>query len=145
MSDDAQACAECQSYRAGHNVHFIQARLTGQAPWGWRDATVTAIDGLTVNLAYVEAGTEIRLWHHRDLSSVLRIGSPVRLHEQYHVLGTPVGWLCVELLEGRLGAVPEPVDVEAWRSQQTPGVVNLQTGLAVPTDHAKGPPRSEDR
>lgn len=124
----------CPSYRAGHNVHFIQARKVGQSPWGWRDAVVTGINEIEIGLAYVTQDAEPVLWHHRSLAEHISIGAPVRLHEQYFVLGTPTGWFSVVVRDG-LGPVPEPPEISLWATEVTPGIVDLATGIALPTDH----------
>ncbi len=51
----------------------------------------------------------LRLWHHEPLSGQVDVGDPVRVHEQYYVLGGPFGWLNV-IIKGGLGAVPEPAE-----------------------------------
>jgi hypothetical protein len=43
--------SHCTRYSPGHTVHFSQARLVGQAPWGWLDAVVTRLDVLWVTLS----------------------------------------------------------------------------------------------
>jgi len=126
----------CNSYAAGHLVHFIQARLVGESPWGWRDAVVTGIEGLTVYLEYLHEVGQPECWHHRSLSDVLEPGAPVRLHERYHVLGCPAGWFSVHISDG-LGAIPTPDDTAAWKDLSSPGIVDLSKGAGVATDHGE--------
>jgi hypothetical protein len=126
--------SRCLSYRGGHHVHPIQARKVGESPWGWRDATITAVDGLGVHLAYVEHDAAPVVWHHRSLAGVLHAGAPVRLHEQYFVLGCPAGWFSVQV-EGGLGAVTAPEAPELWSGETSVGIVEIATGNALPTDH----------
>lgn len=127
----------CTSYAAGHNVHFIHAKHVGRTPWGWRDGVVTAHGGDTLAVRYVETDHEVRVWHHRALPA-LELGSPVRVHEEYYVVGGPFGWLSV-VLTGGLGAVPEPADPEEWAPQMVRAVVNLATGVGIPMDHTRSP------
>ena len=125
--------AHCSSYRPGHSTHWIHAKQVGRTPWGWRDAVVSGIDGRWITVTYVEAGQQVRLWHHAGLTGELKVGAPVRLHEQYYVLGGPFGWLNV-VVEGGLGPVPEPEDPAAWQEQVTGGVQDLGTGRALALD-----------
>ena len=124
----------CPSFRAGHNVHFIQARKAGQSPWGWRDAMVTGIGGLEVHLAYVAEDAEPVVWHHRSLGEQVSVGAPVRLHEEYFVLGTSIGWFSVVVRDG-LGPVDQPEETSLWDADSSPGIVDVATGIALPTDH----------
>lgn len=124
----------CPSYRPGHLMHWIHAKRIGQTPWGWRDATVVAIDGLWLTLSYVVGDHVVRAWHHQSLGDQVQVGSPVRLHEQYYALGGPFGWVNVALTDG-LGPVPEPDDVSLWAAETTVAVTDLSTGHALPMDH----------
>lgn len=130
----------CQLYWAGHNTHWIHAKHVGRTPWGWRDAVVTGIDDRWLTVAYVVEQVELRLWHHSVLAGEVTVGSPVRLHEEYYVLGGPFGWLNV-IVEGGLGAVPEPANPGAWAAEVTGGVQDLATGRALAVDHL----HAEDR
>ncbi|WP_148616533.1 hypothetical protein [Nocardioides rubriscoriae] len=121
----------CGSYRAGHQIHFIHANHVGRTPWGWRDAVVTAITGLTVHLAYVDHDSALEVWHHQPLADTLAVGDPVRLHEQYYVLDTPSGWHCVRVLDGGLGDVPTPEQPALWAPETTNPIVDLATGVAI--------------
>lgn len=126
--------ASCQTFFPGHNMHQIHARRTGERPWGWRDAVVTAVDGRVVSLSYVDLDANPVVWHHRRLGAVLAPGDPVRLHERCCALGCPAGWFNV-VVYGGIGPVARPADEAAWRNRMTPGVVEVRTGTAVPTDH----------
>ena len=126
----------CQSYSAGHNVHFIHAKHIARTPWQWRDALVTEVNGDTVAVAYVESGHELSLWHHRPLGDVLSVGSPVRLHEKYYVIGGPFGWISVVISNG-LGTLPEPDSPELFAADVVVPVVDLHTGRALPMDHER--------
>jgi hypothetical protein len=127
----------CPSYGAGHQVHFIQARLVGESPWGWRDAVVSSLDKHFARLAYLEDDATPIVWHHKSLKRRISVGDPVRLHERYHVLGCPAGWFSV-VIAGGLGAVPEPMDKTVWAPEFTIPVVDLATGIALPLDHVEG-------
>ena len=131
--------AHCSSYLPGHCTHWIHARRIGETPWGWRDAVVSGMDGRWTTVTYVESGRLVRLWHHADLAGEVAVGAPVRVHERYYVLGGPFGWLNV-VVQGGLGAVPEPADTSAWERQMTGGVQDLGTGRALPLDwrHPEG-------
>ncbi len=124
---------QCQGYQPGHNTHWIHAKHVGRTPWGWRDAVVRRLDGCWITVTYLEGGHEVRLWHHDELAGELGAGAPVRLHEQYSVLGGPFGWLNV-VVSGGLGQVPAPTDAEAWEREMTGGVQDLGTGRALPLD-----------
>lgn len=130
------SCADprCTSYASGHQVHFIQARLVGATPWGWRDAVVGEVQRDWVQLSYLDADAQPELWHHTDLTDLLRTGVPVRLHEQYHVLGSPAGWFNVLLRHGA-GAIPEPATPHLWCAERGVAVVDNRTGRALPLDH----------
>lgn len=127
--------SQCRSFRPGHHVHPIHAKRVGHTPWGWRDAVVTRIDGLKVSLAYLNEPGAPDVWHHRPhLADALAVADPVRLHEQYYVVGSPSGWYSV-VIDGGIGAVPEPDDLGAWLNHVSGGVVDLRTGIALATDH----------
>lgn len=74
------------------------------------------------------------MWHHDVLP--VAIGEPVRLHEQYRMLGTLRGWFCVAVTDGS-EPVPEPSAPESWADDVTPGIVHLDTGTALPLDHER--------
>ncbi len=124
----------CQLYWAGHNTHWIHAKHIGRTPWGWRDAAVTGIDGRWLTVDYVLDSGTLRLWHHTALRAELPVGSPVRVHEQYYVLGSPLGWLNV-IIEGGPGPVLKPMVPAPRAGQTTGGVQDLATGRALALDH----------
>lgn len=124
----------CNSYGPGHQVHFIQAGLVGETPWGWRDAVVRRMQSGWLHLSYLDTDVHPSLWHHTDLTDLLCPGAPVRLHEQYHLLGSPAGWFNVVLRNGA-GAVPEPPHLSLWHAEARVAVVDNQTGRALPLDH----------
>ena len=128
VSDDV-----CRSYLPGHNTHWIHAKHVGRTPWGWRDAVVTGLEDGWTAVTYLESGHRLRLWHHVDLARELVVGAPVRVHEQYDVLGGPFGWVnCV--VRGGLGPVPEPADPTDWADRVTGGVQDLGTGRGLALD-----------
>lgn len=123
----------CESFLPGHHTHWIHAKHIGRTPWGWRDAVVRSLDGQWITVTYVESGRQVELWHHAELAEEVELGAPVRVHEQYYVIGGPFGWLNV-VVQGGQGAVPEPADVTAWQAQMTGGVQDLGTGRALALD-----------
>ncbi len=127
----------CSSYRAGHLAHWIQAKLVGRTPWGWRDGIVEECGGHTVRIRYLTQDATVVCWHHNDLSRQLRPGAPVRLHEEFHMLAIPRAWICVLVTDG-LGRVPTPDNPELWNSEIVPGIVDLATGIGLPTDDPSG-------
>lgn len=120
-------------YGPGHAIHWIQAGLAGRSPWGWRDGVVKAWDGELLRIRYVVEDHAITVWHHVKLSGELPIGTPVRVHEAFHVLATASGWYCVEITGG-LGPVPEPEQPELWAHEAVPGIVDLATGVGLAVD-----------
>jgi hypothetical protein len=103
-------------------------------PWGWRDAVVTDIDGHWLTVEYLQEPAVLRLWHHEQLGAEIAVGGPVRVHEQYYVIGGPFGWLNVVVRRG-LGPVPAPPKPAAWAAEMTGGVQDLATGRALALDH----------
>jgi hypothetical protein len=122
----------CTSYGPGHHLHVINAKFAGRTPWGWHDGVVTDIHDGDVVTRYVESGHRVRVWHHAPLPG-LEVGVPVRVHEQYAVLGGAFGWAKVAVDDG-LGPVPEPEQPELWAAETSVAVVNLGTGLGLPMD-----------
>ena len=134
-----RAGGRCELYWPGHNTHWIHAKHVGRTPWGWRDAVVAGLDGLLVSVRYLLEDHELQVWHHEDLSTELRLGDPVRVHEQYHVLGGAFGWVNV-VVTGGLGEVPEPAEPSAWAAETTGGVQDLGTGRGLALDwHSTDP------
>lgn len=130
--DDEERCV---SYWSGHNTHWIHANHVGRTPWGWRDGVVASADPKGwVHVEYVAAQATVSGWHHRDLSELLPPGTLVRVHERYHVLGGPFGWLNL-VVRGGLGPVPDPGEPALWAEEMRVGIENLATGIALPIDH----------
>ncbi|ALE78006.1 hypothetical protein WY02_05685 [Pseudonocardia sp. AL041005-10] len=115
-------------------MHHIHSRLTGESPWGWRDAQVVAADGHVLHLAYVVASGRPRVWHHAPLAPQHPPGTLVRLHERHSVLGAPRGWIHISVENG-VGPVPDPDDPDLWTAEQTHGAVDLATGTGLAWDH----------
>lgn len=131
----------CRHCTPGHAIHWIQAKLVGKTPWGWRDGTVAAKDGKWITVAYLDGGTA-RCWHHQDLGDEITVGMPVRLHEQFGVMTILSGMICVNCVEG-LGAVPEPADPALWAAQMSPGIVDLDRDRGI-IGHDGGSPPADD-
>lgn len=125
---------DCASYGSGHQMHFIHAKQVGLRPWGWRDGVVTGREGEWIGIGYVGEAGGVRVWHHRDLAAEIRLGDPVRVHEELHAVAGPFGWLNVAFVGG-LGPVPEPAAPELWASETSPGIVDAATGRGVAIDH----------
>ena len=125
----------CPWYSDGHALHVLHARRVAESPWGWRDAVVVAAEGRSLVVDYLSGEGGATLWHHFPLEEELPVGSVVRVHEGYHVIGAPIGWLNVRIVQG-IGAVAEPDDKSLWRSEWSPAVVDLGSGRAIALDHA---------
>ncbi|WP_052460331.1 hypothetical protein [Microbacterium gorillae] len=87
LSTACEQGAMCVHDRSGHGLSAIQLRLALATPSAWRDAVVTAVtaDGW-ITLVAIADGTNVRVWHHADVSEDLAIGEPVALHARYDVL-----------------------------------------------------------
>lgn len=127
----------CRSFYPGHNLHVIHANHVGRTPWGWRDGVVRELASGWLHIDYVADPAEVRVWHHEGFPRLLRPGTPVRLHEQYHALGSHAGWLNVVVVDG-CGPVPAPPEPGVWATDMTVGVVDLSTGRGVAMDHERG-------
>lgn len=78
----------CSSYAPGHALHLIQSRLASATPSDWADAIVESADassGVIVVRAFSDAAP-IALWNGAGAARALAPGTPVALHERYHVL-----------------------------------------------------------
>ena len=127
--NDRTACTRpgpCRVCRPGHLMHPIHARQLHMTPWGWRDGTLRTVDGANVAVVDYLHGGSAELWHHLDLSVVVRPAAPVRLHERLHALQVGDVVLNVLLLSG-LGAVPPPAGT-ASRRRGPVVAVDLRTG-----------------
>ena len=137
-SNDPFACSpsegRCGSFGHGHLMHWIHTKRIGESPWGWRDGTVNGVDGRWLTVRYLMEPGHVRVWHHESLADVIALGSPVRVHEEYHALGGLFGWVNV-LLDSGVGQVPAPEDPSPWAAEMTVGVTDLASGRALPMDH----------
>lgn len=134
----------CQSFRPGHNMHWIHARHVGESPWGWRDGVVSATseDGF-VTVEYVLESGRVETWHHSPVVAKLSKGTPVRVHEGCRTLSSPLGWLNLLIASG-LGAVPTPKNADAWAPEVTGGAVDIATGRGLALDHLLEEDSDED-
>lgn len=63
-------------------MHWIQARLLGESPWGWRDAVVRSVHGGRAVAAYVHENGSVSASHHVALDTLVSVGDPIRVHLQ---------------------------------------------------------------
>ncbi len=108
--------ASCALFAPGHAMNVNHAKSLTQTPWEWRDARVTALAGEVVSATLVDTDIELELWHHRDLSRDLAVGDRVRVHERFHALGWPYGWVNALLLRVGQAALagPPAAPPEQW-------------------------------
>jgi hypothetical protein len=78
----------CSSFAAGHALHLIQARLASATPSDWADAIVEASDARSgfVIVRTLSDGASVALWNGTGAAATATPGTPVALHERYHVL-----------------------------------------------------------
>jgi hypothetical protein len=88
--------SECETLGAGHSLSFMRQRLAAATPSKWVDAIVAhvAADG-RIRVATVSDRSELILWHHADLTSIVEVGEPVALHSVYQVLAAGPAWFNV--------------------------------------------------
>ncbi|MFC4224837.1 hypothetical protein [Lysinibacter cavernae] len=77
---------------AGFHMHMALSRVVASTPSQWRDYVVTGFgaDG-TISVSTFWEGSsqradQLTLWHHLDLRGLVEVGSPVSVHNTYHVL-----------------------------------------------------------
>lgn len=77
----------CRQYLPGHALHPIHARLLRRDAGGWWDGTVDGHlpDGW-VTVTRDDERDRVRLWHHRDLTAIVRVGVAVRVCERLHAI-----------------------------------------------------------
>lgn len=87
----------CTAFAPGHAVHLIQARLASATPSWWVDAIVAAVDPAagTLVLRTLADAAPILVWNGAGAARDLAIGSPVAVHERYHVLADGPRWFNV--------------------------------------------------
>lgn len=77
----------CSSFRPGHALHLIQSRLATSTPTGWVDAIVIGIDDEgTVTVRRFDTDEDIAVWNAQGAAKAVELGSPVAVHDRYHVL-----------------------------------------------------------
>ncbi len=78
----------CSSFAPGHALHLIQARLAAATPSEWADAIVEASDRRSgvVIVRTVADGAPVALWNGTGAAAAVTPGTPIALHERYHVL-----------------------------------------------------------
>jgi hypothetical protein len=79
----------CSSFAPGHALHLIQSRLAAATPSDWADAIVESADassGVIVVRGLSDGAAPVALWNGAGAAVVLTPGTPVALHERYHVL-----------------------------------------------------------
>lgn len=77
----------CSSFAPGHALHLIQARLASATPSQWADAIVTTADAASgVLTLHTLDGTEHTVFNAAGAALEAPAGTPVTLHEAYHVL-----------------------------------------------------------
>ncbi|WP_375384577.1 hypothetical protein [uncultured Microbacterium sp.] len=77
----------CSTFAPGHALHLIQLRLVAATPSEWVDAIVTTVDAEgNLSLQSVSDGSPIVVWSGAGASDAVEVGTPVAVHERYHVL-----------------------------------------------------------
>jgi hypothetical protein len=121
----------CQSYYAGHNVHWIQALRTANRPEVWRESWVgdiTEIEGGVIRVT--RRGGRRYVFRNHDLERLVAInggtrGGEVLVNEQFAILR--IGTFCFSVTQGQLspciGEEPpaDPSDAEAAALLETHG------------------------
>ncbi|MGQ7296628.1 hypothetical protein [Quadrisphaera sp. KR29] len=122
------------------------SELVRRTPWGWRRGTVTSVspDGWIL-LDCTEDGAgraPVHAWHHLDLSSRLRPGTAVRLHQRaarHPDAPLGVGPAALAAAPGVLDElvslhvaqgpppVPDPVPLDSWADPADAVVIDLRT------------------
>ena len=129
FQDDVCDRAACASYRPGHLMHWIQAKLTARNPWGWRDVIVIAAEGRFIELRYLVEDVEFTAWHHDALG--LAPAEVLRVNQSHGmVLQGRFGQVYVAH-DSPLAAVPTPEHPELWAAEASVGVVDLGTGRGI--------------
>ena len=78
----------CTSYAPGHALHLIQARLASATPSDWTDAIVELADATSGEIVVrsLTGAEPSSLWSGAGAANDLAPGTPVAVHERYHVL-----------------------------------------------------------
>ena len=82
MSDTDREALRCQSFRAGHSVHYIKARQAARQPESRREGHIASIAGQVVQFA-VDDGGVIQLGTH-DAAQVERLVAKFGSSAEYH-------------------------------------------------------------
>lgn len=82
MSDTDREALQCQSFRAGHSVHYIQARQVARHPESRRQGHVASIAGQVVEFALNDGGV-VQLRTH-DAVRVERLVAECGSRAEYH-------------------------------------------------------------
>jgi hypothetical protein len=125
----------CESFRLGHNVHWIQATHAGREPATWRWGVVTAVgEGGYVATVRYPSGQEAELWRHAalPLGSHL-LGCAVCTSEHWSLLEVAGTWISVHVLDGSTPVRP----VDAAGSEAEGAITDVRLGIAEPTARAK--------
>jgi hypothetical protein len=91
---------DCSTFAPGHALHLIQARLASSTPTEWVDAVVESVEpgaGVVV-VRRLDDGAPFSVWTAADAASLPAAGTPVALHERYHVLAEGARWINVATL-----------------------------------------------
>lgn len=78
----------CSSFAPGHALHLIQSRLAAATPSDWADAVVEHADPASgvILVRGLADDAPIALWNGAGAARLLTPGTPVAVHERYHVL-----------------------------------------------------------
>lgn len=77
----------CSTFAPGHAVHLIQTRLASATPSEWLDGIVESVDAEgTVTVRTIADGAQLLAWNGDGAAALVSPGTPVALHERYHVL-----------------------------------------------------------
>ncbi|KAA9111667.1 hypothetical protein F6B43_04770 [Microbacterium rhizomatis] len=88
----------CSTFAPGHAMHLIQSRLASATPSEWVDAIVASIDDAgAAELSTVADGAALLVWSGAGAADALEVGTPVAVHERYHVLAVGDRWFNVLL------------------------------------------------
>jgi hypothetical protein len=78
----------CSSFSPGHAIHLIQSRLASATPSDWTDAVVEHADTASgvILVRTISDDLPVALWNGAGAARLLDAGTPVAVHERYHVL-----------------------------------------------------------
>lgn len=119
----------CTLFRDGHRLHPVQHRLAFCSPWAWRSALVLWVFGNEALLTYWGTNRAFSVWHHEPLDQLLSEGQDVEVNENLRVLRAADAWSVQ--VEGGLGPVDTPDDLQGWADRVGHSVVDPRTGRTV--------------